>query len=126
MWLSRREVERLVFFDNMDFMNQTGKTVFLDVYPDVLFRRLRVAKQQRPILQGKEDDELKCSSFRRLRSVLLSIIRHNMSLMQTNWKTVGRLKHRYNACNNFLDYKNRYKLRGFYGFSKCLYDRELV
>lgn len=33
------------FFDNMDFMNRTGKTVFLDVHPDVLFRRLRVAKQ---------------------------------------------------------------------------------
>ena len=31
---------------------------FLDVDPKVLFRRLRVAKQQRPILQGKEDDEL--------------------------------------------------------------------
>ena len=47
------------FFDNMEFMNRTGKTVFLNVHPDVLFRRLRVAKQQRPILQGKEDDELK-------------------------------------------------------------------
>ena len=47
------------FFDNMDFMNRTGKTVFLNVHPDVLFRRLRVAKQQRPILQGKQDDELK-------------------------------------------------------------------
>ena len=47
------------FFDNMEFMNRAGKTVFLDVHPDVLFRRLRVAKQQRPILQGKEDDELK-------------------------------------------------------------------
>ena len=47
------------FFDNMEFMNRTGKTVFLDVHPDVLFRRLRVAKQQRPILQGKQDDELK-------------------------------------------------------------------
>ena len=47
------------FFDNMEFMNRVGKTVFLDVHPDVLFRRLRVAKQQRPILQGKEDDELK-------------------------------------------------------------------
>ena len=47
------------FFDNMEFMNRMGKTVFLDVHPDVLFRRLRVAKQQRPILQGKEDDELK-------------------------------------------------------------------
>ena len=43
------------FFDNMDFMNRTGKTVFLEVQ----FRRLRVAKQQRPILQGKQDDELK-------------------------------------------------------------------
>ena len=47
------------FFDNMEFMNRMGKTVFLDVHPDVLFRRLRVAKQQRPILQGKQDDELK-------------------------------------------------------------------
>ena len=46
------------FFDNMEFMNRTGKTVFLNVHPDVLFRRLRIAKQQRPILQGKEDDEL--------------------------------------------------------------------
>lgn len=47
------------FFDNMDFMNRNGKTVFLNVHPDMLFRRLRVAKQQRPILQGKQDDELK-------------------------------------------------------------------
>lgn len=47
------------FFDNMDFMNRNGKTVFLDVCPDVLFHRLRIAKQQRPILQGKKDDELK-------------------------------------------------------------------
>ena len=31
----------------------------MNVHPDVLFRRLRVAKQQRPILQGKEDEELK-------------------------------------------------------------------
>ena len=47
------------FLDNMDFMNRNGKTGFLNVHPDVLFRRLRVAKQQRPILQGKQDDELK-------------------------------------------------------------------
>lgn len=46
------------FFDNMDFMNSTGKTVFLNVHTDVLFRRLRVAIQSRPILQGKTDEEL--------------------------------------------------------------------
>lgn len=47
------------FFDNMEFMNRAGKTVFLNVSPDVLFKRLCIAKQQRPILQGKEDEELK-------------------------------------------------------------------
>lgn len=47
------------FFDNMDYMNRNGKTVFLDVHPDILFHRLRMAKQQRPILQGKENEELR-------------------------------------------------------------------
>ncbi|NDW12090.1 shikimate kinase [Bacteroides sp. 214] len=46
------------FFDNMEYMNAAGTTVFLDVNPKVLFRRLRVATQSRPILQGKKDDEL--------------------------------------------------------------------
>lgn len=46
------------FFGNMAFMNGCGKTVFLNVNPDVLFHRLRIAKQQRPILQGKKDEEL--------------------------------------------------------------------
>lgn len=46
------------FFDNMDYMNIQGKTVFLDVDVETLFRRLRVATQQRPILRGKSDEEL--------------------------------------------------------------------
>lgn len=47
------------FFDNMDYMNGRGQTVFLDVHPDILFNRLRVATHQRPILQGKTDGELR-------------------------------------------------------------------
>ncbi len=47
------------FFDNMDYMNSHGQTVFLDVAPDVLFNRLRLSTRQRPILQGKTDDELR-------------------------------------------------------------------
>ena len=54
------------FFDNMYIIYRVFKTVFLDVHPDVLFRRLRIAKQQRPILQGKEDDELKAFIIRAL------------------------------------------------------------
>ena len=46
------------FFDTMEYMNQVGETVFLDVDNKVLFRRLKVAKQQRPLLANKTDDEL--------------------------------------------------------------------
>ena len=34
------------FFDNMEYMNEVGETFFLDVDIQVLFRRLKVAKQQ--------------------------------------------------------------------------------
>ena len=47
------------FFDNMDYMNAQGLTVFLDVPVEVLFRRLQGATRQRPILRGKTDDELR-------------------------------------------------------------------
>lgn len=47
------------FYDNMKFMNDLGMTVFLDVHPEVLFNRLRVATVGRPILRGKSDEELR-------------------------------------------------------------------
>ncbi len=46
------------FFDNMDYMNQMGETIFLDADVKVLFRRLKIAKQQRPLLAEKTDEEL--------------------------------------------------------------------
>lgn len=46
------------FFDNVDYMNEAGETVFLDVDVKVLFRRLKIAKQQRPLLADKSDEEL--------------------------------------------------------------------
>ena len=47
------------FYDNMEFMNQKGETIFLNVAPDVLFSRLKIASQNRPILRGKTNEELK-------------------------------------------------------------------
>lgn len=49
------------FFDNMDYMNASGITVFLNVSTDVLFRRLKAGKQKRPLLANKTDEELKSS-----------------------------------------------------------------
>jgi shikimate kinase len=47
------------FFDNMQYMNSIGTTIFLDVNVDVLFIRLTIAHQNRPVLQGRTDDELR-------------------------------------------------------------------
>lgn len=47
------------YYDNMDFMMQAGITVYLDASEDVLFRRLKVASVNRPLLKGKTDSELR-------------------------------------------------------------------
>jgi len=47
------------YFDNIEYMNRQGNTVFLEVNPDILFVRLKIAPQNRPIIQGKTDDELR-------------------------------------------------------------------
>lgn len=47
------------FFDNMDYMNGMGQTIFLNAHPEILFRRLSVAKKKRPLLANKNNEELK-------------------------------------------------------------------
>lgn len=46
------------FFDNVDYMNLSGKTVFLKASDEVLCRRLKIGKAKRPLLANKSDDEL--------------------------------------------------------------------
>ena len=46
------------FFDNMDYMNSQGDTVYLKADPDVLFAHLRMGKVRRPLLEGKTPEEL--------------------------------------------------------------------
>lgn len=47
------------FFDNIDYMNSQGTTVFLDVPVERLFIRLSIARKKRPLIMGKSDDELR-------------------------------------------------------------------
>ena len=46
------------FFDNMDYMNAQGITVFLEASTDVIYTRLTIARVQRPLVKGKTTDEL--------------------------------------------------------------------
>lgn len=47
------------FFDNMEYINQQGDTIYLKGTPDVLYEHLMMAKGKRPLLEGKSPEELK-------------------------------------------------------------------
>lgn len=46
------------FFDNMEFMNEIGITVYLKVSVDELAKRLEMCKNTRPVLKGRSGKEL--------------------------------------------------------------------
>jgi len=47
------------FYDNMEYMNRMGATVYLKVSPDELAKRLELVKHTRPILKGLSGEALK-------------------------------------------------------------------
>ena len=46
------------FFDNMEYMNKQGDTVYLQASPEVLAAHLKMGKGVRPLLQGKTEEQL--------------------------------------------------------------------
>lgn len=47
------------FYDNIDYMNQQGDTVYLKATPEVLYGHLKMGKSVRPLLQNKTSEEVK-------------------------------------------------------------------
>jgi shikimate kinase len=46
------------YFDNMEWMNKMGITVYLEANPGLLFHRLATSKGERPLIQNLSDVEL--------------------------------------------------------------------
>lgn len=46
------------FFDNMEYMNSQGDTVYLKASPEVLCQHLRMGRTERPLIKGKSEEEL--------------------------------------------------------------------
>lgn len=46
------------FFDNMDLMNESGQTIYLNIDPAILADRLMKSKTDRPLIKGKSKEEL--------------------------------------------------------------------
>lgn len=47
------------FFDNIDYMNQQGDTVYLQASPEILYQHLQMGKGVRPLLLNKTPEEVK-------------------------------------------------------------------
>ena len=46
------------FFDNMDYLNRMGETVYLKASPEVLYAHLKMGKSVRPLLLNKTPEEV--------------------------------------------------------------------
>ncbi|MBO5062816.1 MAG: shikimate kinase [Prevotella sp.] len=46
------------FFDNMEYLNRQGDTVYLKATPDVLYKHLKMGKTERPLLKNKTKEEM--------------------------------------------------------------------
>ena len=46
------------FFDNMDYMNNIGTTIYLKASPQTLLARVSGGKNKRPLLENKTEEEL--------------------------------------------------------------------
>lgn len=46
------------FFDNMDYMNSLGETLYLKATPEVLAQHLKMGRTERPLIKGKTPEEL--------------------------------------------------------------------
>lgn len=46
------------FYDNMEYMNAQGDTVYLKASPEVLYAHLQIGKVERPLLKNKTREEM--------------------------------------------------------------------
>lgn len=56
------------FFDNMDWMNGNGTTIYLSLSPKALAKRLENATNERPVLQNLKGEELEKFIAERLKA----------------------------------------------------------
>ena len=97
------------FSDNMNFMNANGATIYLQLSSQQLFDRLKNARQSRPLLRDKSEDELleyitstleKRNSF--YKQAMLIFKQGNLSTVKDVHETTLALIERLKMNNMFL------------------------
>lgn len=70
------------FFDNMEFMTLHGLSLWLLASPERIVERIRIAGDTRPLLAGKEDEEL-------LAHVRAHLLRRQSYYARADWRYSG-------------------------------------
>ena len=70
------------FFDNMDYLNQQGDTIYLKATPDVLYAHLKMGRTVRPLLLNKTPEEMQLFIAEQLakREPYYSRARHTLNI----------------------------------------------
>lgn len=71
-----------LYYGNMEYMKAQGKSVWLDTPVPVLFRRLRVASATRPLIAGKNDEQL-------MQFITEELERRNVSYSEAEYRYSG-------------------------------------
>lgn len=70
------------FFDNMDYLNQQGDTIYLKATPEVLYAHLKMGRTVRPLLLNKTPEQMQAfiSEQLSLREPFYSKARHTLDV----------------------------------------------
>ncbi len=70
------------FFDNMDYLNQQGDTIYLKATPEVLYAHLKMGRTVRPLLLNKTSEQMQAfiSEQLSLREPFYSKARHTLDV----------------------------------------------
>jgi shikimate kinase len=68
------------YFDNMEWMNRNGLTIYLKAHPGTLFHRIAPEKKKRPLIAGMPDVDLMEYIMESLKKRLLYYIKAGMTV----------------------------------------------
>ena len=74
------------FFNNIDYMNEKGITVWIDTPFEILLGRLRLGKEKRPLLKDLDDEQLKAYIVKKGNDRLIYYERAKVRLSDNNVK----------------------------------------
>jgi len=87
------------FFDNMEFMNEHGITIYLKLTPEELSERLDTSQaDKRPLLSGRKGEEL-------LRFIRDGLEKREPSYLQARYTVTGEIEHAVSQICRLLNVK---------------------